>query len=104
MSLGGQSRGLIQASKTAGWDPTVIPARGDKPAHSIANFDKDQGSLAGKPVGDLPGGAPDGWPDDTGISVRAPMTTTFNAPDFSRENANRRTRNANPIPGMPGAA
>lgn len=92
---GNQSRGLIAASKTRGWDPTVIAGTGE----SIANFDKDQGNLAGKPVGDIPGGTPDGWADDTGVSVRAPMTTTFNAPDFSRETVNRRTRNANPTPG-----
>lgn len=95
---GNQSRGLIAASKTKGWDPTVIPGFG-----SIANFDKDQGNLAGKHVGTLPGGTPDGWPDGNDVSLGGGVTeATFAHPDTSREKP-QHTTNANPFPAMPGA-
>lgn len=99
MGLGGQSRGLIQASKTAGWDPTVIPAGPGSPAESIANFDKapaicqqvrEDGAL-----GDLPGGTPLAWPDGDVLSESVP----FSYPDTTRETKNRATRGADPFSG-----
>ena len=112
---GNQSRGLIAASKTRGWDPTVIPARGDQPEVSIANFDVDQGNLAGYPVGRLPGGitehaGPEGRddtrPDRQGTQSKSnydDFGQPFSTPKYERENQNNRTTNANPFPGMPGA-
>lgn len=100
---GNQSRGLIAASKTRGWDPTVIPAGNGRPAESIANFDKDQGNYGNQPgkcVGEIPGGHPDGWPDGYDVSKGIP-SQQFNSPDVSRENAMRHTRNANPTPANP---
>jgi hypothetical protein len=109
MGFGGQSRGLIQASKTAGWDPTVIPARGGKPAQSIAPFDVDPNIANGqKYVGEIPGGTPLAWPDgydvNTGAGIAAP---TFATPDTTYDSGVKRrstfTRNANPVPCKPGA-
>ena len=91
---GNQSRGLIAASKTKGWDPTIIQGTGE----SIANFDKDPGIVDRNHVGDLPGGSPLSWPDGYDTNITAPKVT-FNAPDAGRENASRRTVNANPTPG-----
>ena len=109
MGFGGQSRGLIQASKTAGWDPTVIPARGDQPAQGIADFDVDPGIANGqKYVGEFAGGTPLAWPDgyDVGISG-GEIAPRFETPDTTYDSGVKRrstfTRNANPIPGMPGA-
>ena len=89
---GNQSRGLIEASKTRGWDPTVIPGRDGEPARSIAGFDIDPGNLMGRPVGDLPGGTPDGWPDqwDNGRMIPGdrPGAVSFSLPDASREYGN----------------
>lgn len=86
---GNQSRGLIAASRTKGWDPTVIPARGDSPEVSIVNFDVDQGNLPQYPVGRLPGGTPDGWPDnwDNGRTDPGPRPgeCSFSYPDVGRE-------------------
>lgn len=103
---GNQSRGLIAASKTKGWDPTVIAGTGE----SIANFDVDQGNLAGKPVGSLPGGTPDGWANnwdngrvDPAVMQNISADPPFRTPDYNRENVARRTSNANPFPGMSGA-
>jgi len=93
---GNQSRGLIAASKTRGWDPTVIQGTGE----SIANFDKDQGNLPGRPVGTLPDGTPDSWPDERGIPSLEVGTAAFSHPDTDRENTARRTRNADPFAGM----
>lgn len=98
---GNQSRGLIQASKTRGWDPTVIPGEGS----ILPNFDRDQGNLAGKPVGELPGGPVDAWQDGYamgGLQLDANAKPTFNSPTL-KENVSRRTRNADPTPNMPGA-
>lgn len=109
---GNQSRGLIAASKTRGWDPTVIPARDDKPAVSISNFDMDQTNAVGSvdPLGRLPEGKvisyPDGYshpPTYSGADGISPPATTFNYPDVTRENKSRRTTNANPTPAEPGA-
>ena len=89
---GNQSRGLVAASKTKGWDPTVIAG-----GESIAPFDVDQGNLAGTPVGRLPGGPKPAWPDGFDVNVGAPMSTPFNHPSPSKGSG--RTRNANPTPG-----
>jgi hypothetical protein len=103
---GNQSRGLIAASKTRGWDPTRIPAGGPgQPEQDLAAFDVDQGNAASYPVGRLPGGPVDAWEDGIsvgGLSLDNP-SPTFRTPDAGRENANRRTRDANAFPGMPGA-
>lgn len=109
---GNQSRGLIQASKTRGWDPTVIPARDGVAADSsiLPTFDRDQGNIAadiGSPgdwcVGKLPGGTPDGWPNELGV----PGTSVSSPVDFQSSqntgNEDRRTTNADPTPAMPGA-
>lgn len=94
---GNQSRGLIQASKTKGWDPTVIEG-----GESIANFDKDQGNLPGRHVGRLPGGTPDGWPDGYDVPAIDPNAVDFASPQPSG-NEDRRTSGADPTPGKPGA-
>lgn len=99
---GNQSRGLIAASKTRGWDPTVIPASGDKPAQSLTDFDVDMGNLPGKRVGELPGGPVDAWPDGYDTSIGAPAVP-FSSPDVGKENADRRSSGADPFPDMPGA-
>jgi len=89
---GKQVRGLIAASKTQGWDPTVIEGFG-----SIENFDKDPGVPMGRPVGDLPGGTPSAWPDswDNGhhICGPEPEEPLFNRPDVSREYGNEHSPN-----------
>jgi hypothetical protein len=109
MGFGGQSRGLIQASKTAGWDPTVIPARGDKPARSIADFDVDPNIANGqKYVGELPGGTPLAWPDGYDVSISGgEASPRFETPDTTYDSGVTRrkthTYNANPVPGKPGA-
>lgn len=107
MALGDQSKGLIQASKTRGWDPNIIPAGNGDGEVDISEFNMPPerpnfGDMAGRP---LPGDVPhqtNGMPDGYDVSVGAPRTS-FNAPDAGRENANRRTSGANPVPGMPGA-
>lgn len=103
---GNQSRGLIQASITKGWDPRVIPARDQYPAQRIDNFDVDMGNLPGKFVGELPGGPVNAWPDGysrEGLKDDYGAAPTFASPDVSRENKPRRTTNANPFAGMEGA-
>jgi len=96
---GNQSRGLIQASKTKGWDPTVIPARGDQPAESIANFDKDQTNANVYGLGSIPGGAPSTTIAEAQDTPVSPDALDFAHPDFARENKNRATRNADPYSG-----
>ena len=80
---GNSVRGLIQASRTKGWDSTRIPAGNGQPEQSLAKFDVDQGNLAGNPVGRLPGGTPDGWADGHDVDLRAlrfEAPVPFNAP------------------------
>ena len=100
---GNQVRGLIAASKTRGWDPTVIPGFG-----SMANFDKDPGQViidGPRPVGDLPGGNPDGWyaeydsehPSMTNTPKDVFDSPSFNHPDVSRENVSRGSGTALPV-------
>lgn len=124
---GNQSRGLIAASKTKGWDPTVIPAAPGKPAQSLSDFDVDQGNLPGYPVGRIPGGPPSVLDGSTDPKVLAedhyfvhpdytreqsgkhrttdaeiPIVGHISAPDRARSDTNRATRNANPFAGMGG--
>ena len=98
---GNQSRGLVAASKTKGWDPMVIPAAPGKPAQSLTDFDVDQGNLAGNPVGRIPGGPPSTTIPEATDTVFTEKVT-FSTPDYSRENAARRTSGANPFAGMGG--
>ena len=102
---GNQSRGLIAASKTRGWDPTKIPARDGLPEVDISTFDVDQGNLPGYPVGRLPGGAVNSWQDgvDIATSLGFDQATPFSHPDPEKENKVRHTSGADPFPGMPGA-
>jgi hypothetical protein len=97
---GGQSHALIIVSRAKGWDPTEIPARGDKPAESIANFNKDQAldPMTHVTVGTLPQGTPDTFPDAKAPDVG--QGSPWERPDHSDGNAPaRRTSNANPYPG-----
>ncbi len=94
---GNQSRGLIAASKTKGWDPTVIVDLKSGRTESIANFDKDQGNLPGKPTGDIPGGPPPASHPGPGLTDQ-----DWVGPNPSG-NEDRRTTNADPAPGVTGA-
>ena len=99
---GNQSRGLVMASKTRGWDPTVIPARDGKPAVDLSKIDVDPGNLPGPYLGRLSDAGPKAdSPDGYDSSIGAP-SVPFETPDTSRETANRRTSGANPFPAMPG--
>jgi len=97
---GNQSRGLIAASKTKGWDPTEIPGMGG----ILPNFDRDQknyGNDGDKCVGTLPEGTPEAWPDSLGN----PPTPSPQAQDFQPQpqasgNENRRTSGADPYKGF----
>ena len=91
---GNQSRGLIIASKTKGWDPTVIEGFG-----SIANFDYDMGNYPTRYVGTLSDGNNDSWPD--GYDVPPLKMDPFPGPDVTREVERDRTINSNPYPGFP---
>jgi hypothetical protein len=102
---GGQSSALITVSKAKGWDPTEIPARGDQPAHSIANFDKDQAldPMTHRTTGTLPEGTPDTFSEASEPKYEA-GGSRWNYPAHSDGNAPaRRTSGADPTPGMPGA-
>ena len=103
---GNQSRALRIASLTRGWDSTKIPAGNGQPAQDLARFDVDQGNLAGRPVGSLPGGTPDTWRDgyDTDPSrLRFDAPVPFATPDTTRETVSRRTSSANPVDERTGA-
>ena len=91
---GNQVRGLVAASKTRGWDPTVIPGLG-----SIANFDIDPGNAGTQFVGMLSDGQQLDWPD--GYDVPALKMDPFPGPDVTREVERDRTTNSNPFPGFP---
>lgn len=103
---GNQSRGLVAASITKGWNPTVIPAGNGQPAQNLADFDVDPGNLPGKRVGELPGGAVIGWPDGFGPPRDAP-TPAVGSVDFESPqpdgNTPARRGGGDPYPGMPGA-
>jgi len=110
---GNQSRGLIQASKTKGWDPTVIPGSGPIGSFDLSTFDKDQGNLPEYPLGQFPEGPHvDAYPDgySRGATTNTPADqlpipkTEFATPDYSRENKVRHTPNADPFAGMGGTA
>lgn len=91
MARGDQVKALIQASKTQGWDPTQIEGE------SLTNFDQPtptRGAVGGHFVGELPGGAPNGWPPNWDNGREDPPLTgdifanpTFAHPDVSRETA-----------------
>lgn len=111
MALGDQSKALIIMSKNKGWDPNVIRGRTSPegkvyPDHNIEGFNKAptlyvDGDIC---VGQLPQEIPANqqmFPDATGPVLT--QETSFNSPDVSRENANRRTSGADPTPSMPGA-
>lgn len=92
---GQMTRGLIAASKTLGWDPTVIPGFG-----SMTEFDRDAGRL-GEWNPTLAKGVPapdDSTYDNPGIG---PDKVDFATPDVTRERS-KHTTNANPFPGFDG--
>lgn len=108
---GNQSRGLVQVSKTKGWDPTKIPAGGGQGEVDLSKVDVDPGNLPGPYVGRLvgpPADAADGYDS----SIGAP-SVPFNTPDVGREDPTRHRsaraspypamRNSHPTPGKPGA-
>ena len=105
---GNQSRGLILASKTRGWDPTKIPSVDGGNESILPNFDKDQGNhrMYGDPsVGKLPDGTPGGWPDGhdvLGVPSPSPQSQDFQPKPQASGNENRRTKGANPYPGFGG--
>ena len=97
MGFGGQSRGLIQASKTQGWDPTVIPGHG-----SMADFDKEPelNPIGRTYIGRIPGGPPPVVTPEAAHAALSPKET-FNAPDYSRETP-KHTTGADPFAGKGG--
>lgn len=121
MGFGGQSRGLIQASKTQGWDPTrIYDCEKHAYGEDISQFDRDPKDTPGWPhaprfVGEIPGGTPSAWPDQPATpqvgspdaALDAALATQqqapFATPDAGRETAVRHTTNADPFPAMPGA-
>ena len=102
MPFGAQSHALIVSAKLKGWNPTVIAGTNA----DISAFDVDPAldPIGHVTVGNLPGGSPDGWPDgySMGRQFKASDPVPWNAPDTSRENANRRTINGAPAPASPG--
>ena len=99
---GGQSRGLVQASITKGWDPRKIPAGPNGPAVDLSKIDVDPGNLPGPYLGRLSDAGPKAdAPDGYDSSIGSP-SVPFEHPDTSRETANRRTSGANPYPAKPG--
>jgi hypothetical protein len=103
MALGDSARAQVIVAKAKGWDPNKIEGSGED--ISAFNNVPDVAARGDFVVGNIPNlpthekGFPDGF--DTNIGE---PRVTFNAPDVGRENVNRRTSGANPIPGMPGAA
>jgi hypothetical protein len=88
MGFGGQSSALITISRAQGFDPTVIPARGDIPAQSIAPFDVDPtlDKMTHKTTGKLPQGIRDSYASDhpEGLTFDAPVR--WNHPQFNDGN------------------
>jgi len=114
---GNQSRGLVAASKTRGWDPTKIPARAGRPEVDLSKIDVDPwpGNIANTtPVyPEEPGGYPDGWPAGTQPvppPQDPPRTGTqdifadplFNNPNTSRETVSRGAGKELPVNRMTG--
>src|SRR5262245_54460186 len=98
---GAQSRGLIQASITKGWDPRVIPARDGPPAQSISPFDVAPEALPTRYVGRLPGGPRPGWPDGHDApTVAADTAVTFRHPSPNPGLASLRTVDGSPSAGQ----
>jgi hypothetical protein len=97
---GNQSRGLVRASITKGWDPTKID-NGDGSTTDISRWDYDSGNIAQPPggyVGVGPSAAtnsPDGDPSiRAGLGPDTPLG--FATPDTTRETVRRGTYNAHP--------
>lgn len=98
---GNQSRGLIAASKTRGWDPTVIPAKGRYPAVDLSKIDYDpypNNISQQTPVyTEQAGGYPAGWPDGTqpvpppGDPMRTGPQDIFSQPLFSPPDTSKET-------------
>jgi hypothetical protein len=112
MALGDQSRALrIVSINKWGFDPMVIqettsPEGKVYPAHDISKFNKipETWKLGDQSVGSLPEDIPAN--QNQFAESKSPQyseSITFETPDVSRENANRRTSNADPTPDMPGA-
>ena len=102
-----QTRSLRIMARNQGWDPDVIvgttsPEGKNYPDVNIANFNKDPDSFWHRGVGQLPEGIKDSYPEASAPGVLS-ESVTFNSPDVSRENANRRTNGSDPTPSMPGA-
>lgn len=99
MALGDQSKALILMSINKGWNPTIIPARDDKPEESIANFNKapNPWELGAQSVGQLPEGLHDSYRQAEEPRFQEGTLTddriTWNAPDHTRETVNRATKN-----------
>ena len=108
---GNQSRGLIMASKTRGWDPTKIPSVDGGNESILPNFDKDQGNhrMYGDPsVGKLPDSIPaeqQGWPnghDVLGVPSVSQPELDWQESQNDGQKPNRATKGANPYPGFGG--
>ena len=97
---GGQSRGLIQASITKGWDPRVIPARADRPSVDLSKWDVDPTSATTRYVGRLTGGTPDVFASDNPAADGYHdifAEPSFNHPDTRRETVSRGVRETLPV-------
>lgn len=95
---GNQSRGLVAASKTRGWDPTKIQGFTDAEGGDIAQWDYDPGNIVTPPntyVGDAVPNTPLNPPEGDSTAT-SPVAPAFNVPDAGRETTNRATRNASP--------
>ena len=114
---GNQSRGLIIASRTRGWDATKIPARAGRPEVDLSKLDVDpwpNNIAQSTPVyPEQPGGYPDGWPAGTQPvppPQDPPHTGTqdifapalFSTPDRSRSDASRGVGTELPVNRMTG--
>lgn len=103
---GNQSRGLIQASITRGWDPRVIVGRdGADESTILPNFDKDNQNIrfVGDGLGKLPDGTPDGWPDGhdvIGVPSPSPQAVDFQSSQNDGQTPNRATKGADPYKGF----
>lgn len=98
---GAQSRALIIASQTQGWDPTrIYDTRTGKYEDSIANFDKAPELFVNQQgTGSLPEGTPDGYPDGGFATEVWTGEPTCRYPE-PREAADRGTSGADPYAGM----
>jgi len=85
--LGKNMQSWITMSKTAGWDPTVIPGFTPEEGGDLSNFDycPDPNRVQSAPriLGQLPQGLHDNYPEDHPSIDQ--QKDEFNHPDFSRE-------------------